>query len=83
MTLISTRLFIVVFLIICIFSYILFLLSTSSIKKTKSISELIRLPGISLSTSYLGSRIREYKDETNTVYLTMPQDDFSDFVYDK
>lgn len=83
MTIISTRLSIIFFLIVSTFLYVLFVLYSTPKQETKNISNLIKIPGISLSSSYLGNRIREYEDETHTVYFGMSKDDFSSFVYAK
>ena len=83
MSLLASRLATIIFLISCLFMYILILLTTTPEQNNLHTSKLIQLPGISLSTSYLGDRILEYSDESNSVYLGMQKDNYARFVYAK
>lgn len=49
----------------------------------KNISNLMQLPGLSLSTSYIEDRIPSYSDNTNIFYINMKSDNYAGFVYAK
>jgi uncharacterized membrane protein len=46
-------------------------------------SELIRLPTLSLSSSYLNTQTIRLKDSSNDFYLGVKIDNYTGFVYDK
>ena len=46
-------------------------------------SRLVSLPGISLSTSYVGDRIPSYSDFSNEFYFGVKKDSFASFIYVK
>lgn len=50
---------------------------------TKTISSVIKLPGIAYSNSIYEPRIRVYKDYSNTFYPTQKRIDYLDFIYEK
>ncbi len=72
--------------IISTFLYILILMLTPNTERKRAIvsaSNLGKLPSISLSTTFVESRILEYDDYTNNFYPGMQKDSFSGFVYAK
>lgn len=81
MNLLASKLAAALCLISCIFFYVLILLGTTSKHNTVDTMNLIKLPGISLSTSHAGNRILEYSDESNGVYMGIYKDTYSGFVY--
>jgi len=83
MSLLASKLAAALCLISCIFLYVLILLGTTSKHNTADTMNLIKLPGISLSTSHLGNRILEYSDESNGVYMGIDNDTYSRFTYAK
>lgn len=83
MSLLASRLATVFFLISCLFIYTLILLVTIPQQEISPTNKLISLPGVSLSTSYLGSRILEYSDESNRVYLGIQKESYTRFIYAK
>lgn len=83
MSLLASRLAAMVFVIVFIFLCTLILLGTTPKQNTADTMKLIKIPGISLSTSYLGDRILEYSDESNKVYIEINQDTYAGFVYAK
>jgi len=69
-----------------LFIYILLFKSTPQAvyeKKIMLTSSLVKLPAVSLSTSFHETRVLEYGDFSNEFYLDMKKDDFSGFVYAK
>ena len=83
MNLLASKLAAALCLISCIFFYVLILLGTTSKHNTTDTMKLIKIPGISLSTSYLGDRILEYSDESNKVYMEINKDTYAGFIYVK
>ncbi len=79
--------FLVVLLgIVILFVYILIINSTPHTEyenKISQVSKLLKLPNISLSTSYIESRVGEYDDYSNDFYLGMKKDTYTGFVYEK
>jgi len=47
------------------------------------VSSLTKLPGISLSSSYLENRVTRYEDNSNSFYLGMKKNNYTSFVYEK
>lgn len=78
MSLLSNSLIIILIFIIVLFSYVVFSLSFTSPKDN---SQLLRLPGLALSTSYVGTRILEYKENNNILYFGASEETYADFVY--
>ncbi len=69
-----------------LFLYLLIFQSTPQVEYEKNIlliSNLIKLPNISLSTAFHETRVLEYDDFSNEFYLDMKKESFSGFVYAK
>jgi hypothetical protein len=49
----------------------------------KAFNQIIKLPTISLSTSYLEPRLRAYDDQKTELYPTLKEINYMDFVYGK
>ncbi len=68
------------------FLYIIIFKSTPVLEQEQAVfnaSNLVKLPNISLSTTFVESRILEYQDYSNDFYLGMKKDSFAGFVYAK
>ncbi len=75
-----------IFFIFLTFIYIVGTLSASNDSKTNKIKEatmLTKLPGVSLSTSFIENRIIYYDDCENRFYLNMQSYNYMDFIYAK
>lgn len=83
MTFLATCFSSTILFLVSLFTYVLVLLFDTSPVAQTNISSLSILPGISLSTTYLGDRIIEYQDDTPFIYLGVPKDTYSSFIYAK
>ena len=83
MSLLASGLASLFFLITVVFLYIVASFVTVTPSSFATTSNLIRLPGLSLSTSYLGDRILEYKEVNDVVYIGVKKDTYASFVYEK
>ncbi|WP_455757829.1 hypothetical protein [Sulfurimonas sp.] len=72
--------------ILVVFLYIVMFNSTPSKEHVNTITHatnLVKLPGISLSSTYIENRILEYGDFSNDFYLGMRKNNYTGFVYAK
>jgi len=72
--------------ILFVFLYIIIFKSTPSIEHENTVSytsDLVKLPGIALSNTYIENRILEYSDFSNDFYLGMKNNNYTGFTYAK
>jgi len=81
MTPLASRLSAVLLIFTSLFLYLVVPSFTTSPKELARIPQLVQLPGLSLSTSYLGDRVLEYKDKTNRIYMDVDNTTYSGYVY--
>lgn len=74
-----------VFLIfLCIaFGYVVSALNGTQNSEIQRLSNITKLPGIALSTTYLENRILYYDDDSNQLYPTQKKYTYTGFVYAK
>ena len=83
MSFVAKSLLSTIFFITLCFLFVIFFLLKTPIDTTTNLKELIQIPGVSLSASYLDDRILEYKDETHSIYFNLTKDNYSSYVYAK
>lgn len=83
MSFLASSLAAILLFIVSLFMYVIFSLTPTLPQVLNPVSKLTKLPGISLSTSYLGTRVLEYKVDNNVVYIGVSQDTYAGFVYAK
>jgi len=69
-------------LLLVIFVFLIFSSHESlNLTKIKAITEITKLPGVSLSTSYFEERIPTYKDSSNRFYINVNSYSYMEYVY--
>jgi len=61
----------------------LFASSQTDYEQIKEVAMLTKLPGVSLSTSYIENRVIYHDDFSNRFYLDMPDYNYMNFTYVK